>query len=202
MFLKKITSLHLIPSKLWARYSSTNTLAKSAPLRRRRSLFSVPGASDKRLTKVPEISQRVDSIVLDLEDGVSHSMKRTGREKVLEALQTKNFHQAEVCVRVNDVHSGLIVDDLLCVLQSENLRTLVIPKVNSSSDLDFVSNFIRDFDQSDRYQGPARTISLLAAIETAQGLINLAEISKSCSGQLEALIFAAEDFCADLGLTR
>ena len=44
----------------------------------------------------------------------------------------------------------------------------------------------------------------MAAIETAEGLVNLPEISKLGTNgiRLQGLIFASEDYCADLGLIR
>ena len=78
----------------------------------------------------------------------------------------------------------------------------MIPKVNCSNDLKWVTDFIdrkRTFIGSEE---PApRSIKILALIESAKAISNLREICQTTS-QLDGLIFAAEDFALDLSLTR
>lgn len=77
----------------------------------------------------------------------------------------------------------------------------MIPKVNTPSDLTFVTDVI-SHTLSQQPHNPARPpISLLALIESAKSLTNLTQICSS-SPLLQGLIFAAEDFALDLSLTR
>lgn len=77
----------------------------------------------------------------------------------------------------------------------------MIPKVNSASDLTFVSDVI-NHTLSQQAQSQQRTpISLLALVESAKSLTNLTQIT-SATPLLQGLIFAAEDFALDLSLTR
>lgn len=77
----------------------------------------------------------------------------------------------------------------------------MIPKVNSASDLTFVSDVI-NHTLSQQAQSQNRTpISLLALVESAKSLTNLTQIT-SATPLLQGLIFAAEDFALDLSLTR
>jgi citrate lyase subunit beta-like protein len=80
----------------------------------------------------------------------------------------------------------------------------VIPKVNSASDLHFVTDVIRH-TLPDRHpstpSASSRPIRLLALIESARSISNLSEICKA-SPYLSGLIFAAEDFSLDMSLTR
>jgi len=44
-------------------------------------------------------------------------------------------------------------------------------------------------------------VSIIASIESAMALLRLEEIAKS-DGRVNALLFAAEDYCANVGATR
>ena len=99
------------------------------------------------------------------------------------------------------VASATPVDGSQC--NAPNLDTIVIPKVNSKSDVQTVADFL---NHKRTYTGPdestPRSIKILALIESAKAISNLGEICRTASSQLEGLIFAAEDFALDLSLTR
>lgn len=83
-----------------------------------------------------------------------------------------------------------------------HLDTLVIPKVNTSSDLEWAADFISHNRTVTGPDGSApRQIKFLALIESAKAISNLREICQTAA-QLDGLIFAAEDFALDLSLTR
>ena len=82
------------------------------------------------------------------------------------------------------------------------LDTIVIAKVNSSSDLKWAADFInhkRTVTVSE--ESAPRQLKILALIESAKAISNLREICQTAA-QLDGLIFAAEDFALDLSLTR
>eukprot|EP01137_Pigoraptor_chileana_P009962 Opistho-2@58965 len=163
--------------------------------RLRRTLLNVPGSDLKKIVKATSLP--ADSIVLDLEDGVSINLKEVARKTVVEALQNQDFGKAERCVRINGIRSGMAFEDLLVVLRSPRLQGIVIPKVESASDIHTVCELINSVAPEESRQ----EIRLLAAIETAVGLVNLKEIA-SAHDRLDALIFASEDLCADMGMVR
>ena len=80
-----------------------------------------------------------------------------------------------------------------------------MPKVNSSSDLEFVTDVIRHNLPERHAENPAKTsappINILALVESARAVTDLTSICKA-SPYLSGLIFAAEDFALDLSLTR
>lgn len=81
----------------------------------------------------------------------------------------------------------------------------MVPKVNSPSDLHFVTDVIRHTLPERYTEGPSETgvppIQLLALIESAKAVMGLSSIC-GASPYLSGLIFAAEDFALDLSLTR
>lgn len=79
-----------------------------------------------------------------------------------------------------------------------------MPKVNSAADLHFISDVIRHtLPDQDRptSAGSKPPVKILALIESAQALMSLREIC-TASPYLDGLVFAAEDFAADLSITR
>lgn len=73
----------------------------------------------------------------------------------------------------------------------------MVPKVQTAADMTFVTDVIRHLRKD--IDGPP--LRILPLIETAKGLLNLDEISKA-SPFTSGLVFAAEDFCLDLSITR
>ncbi|KAJ9297460.1 hypothetical protein DTO271G3_4235 [Paecilomyces variotii] len=169
----------------------------------RRALLYVPGSSQRFLDK--SRSLKADCVAYDLEDSVTPHKKAEARSLVRRALdQPAPANIKERAVRINSVESGLALGDLTEVLQSPNLTTLVIPKVNSASDLTFVTDVITHTLSTlpAEQQNPNRPpISLLALVESAKSITNLTQIC-SASPLLQGLIFAAEDFALDLSITR
>ncbi|KAI7889962.1 Pyruvate/Phosphoenolpyruvate kinase-like domain-containing protein [Mucor mucedo] len=116
---------------------------------------------------------------------------------VIDALEASEHGKAEKAVRINAVGSGHELDDLNVILLSKRLQAIVIPKVQSAKDIQFVSRMI----DSVAIESQRERIRLIASIESALGMMNIKEIV-TADPRLDALIFAAEDYCADLGLVR
>jgi citrate lyase beta subunit len=171
------------------------TAEQSIP-RPRRALLYMPGDDWRKINKA--IGLGVDSICMDLEDGVALNRKEEARETILRALETLEFRRAERLVRINPVGSGLEEDDLAAVVPGRP-DGVVIPKVGAASDVRQVSARIGDIEDARGW--PLGRIRLLAIIETARGVVNLREIA-GADPRLEALIFGAEDLVGDMGAVR
>ncbi|EFQ98607.1 citrate lyase subunit beta [Nannizzia gypsea CBS 118893] len=166
----------------------------------RRALLYVPGSSQRMLDKSRTLS--VDCVAYDLEDSVTPSKKAEARSLVRAALDLPSPAGArERAVRINSVGSGLALADLTEVLKSPNLSTLVVPKVDSASDLTFISDVISHTLSTADAHLPRPQISILALIESAKSITNLSQIC-TATPLLSGLIFAAEDFALDLSITR
>lgn len=148
----------------------------------------------------------VDCVAYDLEDSVTLDKKPEARSNI-----TRFFQQPratgikEQAVRINSVDSGLALHDLNAVLQAPNLDAIVIPKVNSASDLHFVTDVIRqtlpERHSSSSRPSSSEPIRLIALIESAKAIMDLRSIC-AASPYLSGLIFAAEDFALDMSITR
>lgn len=179
---------------------------------------TVPASSQKMLTK--SLSLTSDNVTYDLEDSVTPDEKPNARfalAKHLESLhpfsssssssqqqqQRRPSSIREIAARINAVSTPYAESDLKTLGRLPGLEAIVIPKVNSASDLEFVIDVLNDAAPT---SSPPRPIKLLALIESAQAILNLSQIcqtgTSSSSFPLAGLIFAAEDFSLDLSLTR
>jgi citrate lyase beta subunit len=162
----------------------------------RRTLLFMPGDSARKIEKAATLD--ADSVVLDLEDAVAVARKPAAREVVRDALGRVDFNGRERLVRVNDLSSGLFQDDVRATL-CEQLDGYVLPKVHNLDVLRAAMRFIAECCA----ERDMRTteVSILAIIESGAGILNLREIA-AAGAPLNALIFGADDYAADVGAIR
>ena len=162
----------------------------------RRSLLFMPGDSLRKIEKA--ISLGVDSIVMDLEDGVALSQKDAARATTLQALQSLDFGRSERLVRINPVGSDLLAADLDATIAGHP-DGYAIPKVDFDEQVQAVSEYLA---LEERRRGwPVGGIKLLPIIETALGVMNVREIALA-DERVDALLFGAEDLAGDMGALR
>ena len=165
-------------------------------MRARRALLYVPGDDFHKIQKAANLD--VDSVCLDLEDGVASNRKSEARKTIAHALQSLDFGKSERLVRVNPVTSGMLDADLEEIIVS-GVDGVVLPKVSHAEQIQQLSKKISAIEV-DRVWKPG-SIILIAIIESAQAVINLDSIASS-DARLEALIFGAEDFAANISAKR
>lgn len=169
---------------------------KQTIIRSRRCILYVPGSETRKIEKAAALG--ADCICLDLEDGVAPSSKPDARAGIAHALRTLDFRASEKMARINPVGSGLEIEDLASVVPARP-DTIVIPKVGDAEQIRRVSLYVSEMESHCGIE--PGTIALVGMIESARGLLNLAVIA-SADPRLEALIFGAEDYAADVGALR
>lgn len=165
-------------------------------MRVRRALLFMPGDSRPKIEKGAALG--VDSVIMDLEDGVALNNKPAARATIAAALREVEFGRAERLVRVNPVGGALYADDLMATVAARP-DGYVLPKVESPAHIQIVSEWL--FTAENEYGFPPGSIKLLAIVESARGIVHLREIA-GADPRLEALIFGAEDFAGDVGAIR
>jgi citrate lyase beta subunit len=156
----------------------------------------MPGDDLRKIRKATTLD--VDSICMDMEDGVAANRKAAARETIAAALRELDFGPSERLARINPVGSGLEEDDLRAVLPTHP-DGIVIPKVGSAAQIAWASAQILAAEEA--YGWPPGEIHLVAIVETAQGIVNLAEIA-GADPRLEVLVFGSEDLAGDIGAER
>ncbi|HEY79893.1 MAG TPA: CoA ester lyase [Anaerolineae bacterium] len=165
-------------------------------MRPRRALLYVPGASMKMMTKAASLG--VDSVCLDLEDAVALAQKEEARRLVARALAELDFGRTERGVRINEAGGDLARADLEAILP-HHPDAIILPKVDSPEALRWADALLLE-EETRRGWRPGG-IALIALIETAMGVVRLAEIA-AATPRLQALAFGAEDLMADVGGKR
>jgi citrate lyase beta subunit len=166
-------------------------------IRTRRALLFMPGDDAHKIEKGTRLE--VDSIIMDLEDGVALNRKEAARTTTLTALQSYDFGKTERLVRLNAVdETGLFKQDIEATIQGKP-DGYVVPKVASPDHLLAVDALLHGYEQHMDIE--THSIELIAIIETAMGVVRLREICEA-TPRLKALAFGAEDLAGDMGAVR
>jgi citrate lyase subunit beta/citryl-CoA lyase len=168
------------------------------PTRLRRSCLAVPGSNAKMMRRAAE--RGADQIFLDLEDAVAPDQKKAARSMVVEALNTHDYGDAVVTVRVNDATTPYMYGDIIELLQGAGGRfdCLMVPKVTDAGQLWFAEHLMNQLEadlELDRRHGWE------VQIETGSGAVNMTEIAR-VSDRIECLVFGPGDYAADLGVPQ
>lgn len=162
----------------------------------RRALLYVPGDDMHKISKAAAL--HVDTVCMDMEDGVAVNCKEDARRTIAEALRRLDFGSSERLTRINAIGSGMEEEDLATVLPAQP-DGIVVPKVSQAAQVRWVSQQLARYE---RTAGLAEnSIRLLAIVESAAGIVRLAEIA-GADPRLEGLIFGSEDLASDMGATR
>ncbi len=165
-------------------------------MKARRALLYVPGDDPRKIRKAAALD--ADSVCLDMEDGVAANRKIAARQTITAALLSLDFGRSERLVRINASGSGLEAEDLAVVLRARP-DGIVIPKVDDAQPLLWADQEITTAENG--FGWPAGSIGLIAVVETARGIVNLAAIA-GATPRLQALILGAEDLAMDTGALR
>lgn len=165
-------------------------------MRARRALLYMPGDDERKIRKAATLG--VDSVCLDMEDGVAQNRKAEARATIARELGSVDFGRSERLVRINPIGSGLEEDDLNSVL-SVRPDGIVVPKVEHPEQVLWACSRI---DAAEGFSSPQRgDMGVILIIETAKGIVNLPQIC-SAHPRLRVLVFGAEDFAGDMGAIR
>ena len=179
-----------------------------------RTLLFIPGNNKRFLEKSRLLYP--DILCFDLEDSVPISEKSIAREMITKSLSNNNHslnrdninidnkidnannkHKdlPQLFVRINSFDSGLYEQDLESVI-CESLDGIVIPKVNSDSELEKITEIIETLEKKRNVE---KTIRLIPSIESSQGVVNSYPIAKYNS-RICSLLFGVFDYLYDMKL--
>lgn len=155
-------------------------------IRPRRSALYMPGANTRALDKAKSLS--ADCLILDLEDAVAPDAKIQARENIRAALES-GFGYREAIVRINGLNTQWGLDDLKYFADAK-ADAILLPKVESASQIQEVANLLKQFN-------PSNTLKIWAMIETPMAIFKLPEIASS-HPLLETLVMGTSDLVKDL----
>ena len=152
----------------------------------------VPGGNERYLASA--LASAADTLVLDLEDSVPPDRKVAARASVTEWLSsadvTERAGHKELMVRINALDTAWGRDDVSALVEL-GPRTLMVPKVERTADLDALDETITAAD-------PITAFTFFPVVtETAAGVINLPAVA--AHHRVDGVCWGAEDLSAALG---
>lgn len=170
----------------------------SQPERRRRVQLAVPASNQRMIVKAA--AGDADHVFLDLEDAVAPSAKDDARRLAIRSLHDLDWGRKTRCVRINDLGTPHFYKDItqLVAQAGEKLDTIMVPKVTSPGDVQFVDRLLGLLEQE---AGLKRRIGIEILIEEIAGLMNVEAIC-AASDRLESAILGVGDYSAAQGIDR
>ena len=158
-----------------------------------RSLMFVPGHNEKLLQSAA-ISE-ADVLLLDVEDSVLPATnKQEAREKIRRFVQAGAFKNYEVFVRINEINSGFLLQDIL-QLTIDGITGFLLSKTNTLKDIVFLDKLLETIELEREFS--IGRFKIIPILETAASIINANEIAQS-SKRIIAIGFGSEDFVSDI----
>ena len=162
----------------------------------RRSMLFLPGANAAMLSN--SFIYRPDSIMFDLEDAVSLKEKDSARLLVFHALQHPMYKDIETVVRINPLNTPFGLKDLEAAVRA-GVDVIRLPKTDTPEDIYQLEREIVRIEES--CGRPVGSTQLMAAIESAVGVINAVAIARA-SQRLMGIALAAFDYVMDMQTER
>lgn len=161
----------------------------------RRSMLFVPGSNTGMVCNA--FIYKPDTVMFDLEDSVALSEKDSARLMVFHALNHFTYKDIETAVRVNPLDTPFGLLDLEAVVRA-GVDIIRLPKTDTVED---VLEMEAQIERIEKSMGSTKKTMLLAAIESALGVVNAVDIARS-SKRLMGIALGAEDFVRDLRTQR
>ena len=158
-----------------------------------RSWMFVPGHVAKMVQKSSVVP--ADGTMLDIEDGVLPAFKAQARQVIAQEVPEMAETGQTRFVRVNAIAQVEFKLDLDSVV-GLNVAGVVLPKVESAGQ---VIDAAAELETLERARGVSRRLRIVAAIESARGVIAASSIA-TASERMVGLMLGAEDLARDMGL--
>jgi malyl-CoA/(S)-citramalyl-CoA lyase len=168
----------------------------AAPARPNRCQLFGPASNTKLFAKMA--ASAADVINIDLEDSVAPSDKDMARANAIEAINTVEWGNKYLSVRINGLDTPYWYRDVVDLLEQagERLDQIMIPKVGCAEDIYAVDALVTSIEAA---KGRSKKISFEVIIESAAGIAHAEEIA-AASPRLQAMSLGAADFAASMGM--
>jgi len=162
----------------------------------RRSMLFVPGANGGMLSS--SFVYKPDSVMFDLEDSVALSEKDSARLMVYQVLQLPAYRDIETVVRINGVETEFWQKDLEAAIRGR-VDIVRLPKTENAQEIHELETHVARIEQE--CGRPVGETKLMAAIESASGVVNAVAIA-SASPRMTAVAIAGFDYLVDMHTKR
>jgi citrate lyase subunit beta/citryl-CoA lyase len=162
------------------------SILEATALRPNRSVLYVPGSNSKAIAKVKALA--CDTVILDLEDGVSPEVKVPARNQAVAAIREASFGSRIVVLRVNGLDTEWGSGDLAAAATS-SADAILIPKIEEPADV----------YRHQVQMGRDCRSELWAMIETPRSILNIGKIAATGGdSKLKCLVLGTNDLAKAL----
>ena len=172
------------------------TIQPTGPARPNRCQLFAPGSRPAIFEKAA--ASAADVINIDLEDSVSPADKPQARKNVIEAINTIDWGNKTLSVRINGLDTEFWYRDVVEILEEagDRIDQIMIPKVGCAADIYAVDALVTSIEMA---KGRKKPINFEVIIESAAGLAHIEEIAAS-SPRMVAMSLGAADYAASMGM--
>ncbi|AEW99834.1 HpcH/HpaI aldolase/citrate lyase family protein [Streptantibioticus cattleyicolor] len=160
----------------------------------RRSWLFFPADNERFAAKA--LAGPADALIFDLEDSVVPARKEDARAQVVQHTQDPGNAGRGLFVRVNGLDTPYALSDLVTVV-GPGLDGVVLPKIDSAADVRIADWLLTNAERAGGL--PGGSVSIVALIETAAGLVHLGDILHA-SPRVTTVAYGCGDFAADSGM--
>jgi malyl-CoA/(S)-citramalyl-CoA lyase len=151
-------------------------------------------SNEKIVGKLPELADKADVLLGNLEDAVAVESKEPAREGLVHVGKEVDLGQAALWTRVNSLESPWVLEDLTRLVTEigDRLDVVMIPKVEGAWDIHYVDRLLA---QLEARAGVTRPILVHAILETGLGVVNIEEIA-TASPRMQGISIGPADLAA------
>jgi malyl-CoA/(S)-citramalyl-CoA lyase len=164
------------------------------PMRPSRMIHFFDPSNPRMAEKVPQLTDKLDVLLANLEDAIRADKKIEAREGLVEIAQATDFGDSQFWVRMNSLDSPWALDDLLRIVPAVGAKidVIMVPKVEGPWDIHYVDQLLAQLEAK---AGLERAILIHAILETAQGVANVEEICMA-SPRMQGISLGPADLAA------
>jgi len=151
-------------------------------------------SNEKIVGKLPDLAQRADILLGNLEDAIAVENKEAARAGLVRVGREVDLGETALWTRVNALESPWVLDDLTTLVTEigDRLSVVMVPKVEGPWDIHYVDRLLA---QLEARAGLDRPILVHAILETSLGVANLEEIAQA-SPRMQGMSFGPADLAA------
>jgi malyl-CoA/(S)-citramalyl-CoA lyase len=170
------------------------TPPREIPFRPARMIHFFDPSNPKMAAKVPDLAQKCDVLLGNLEDAIDSDKKIAAREGLVKIGRETDFGDCQLWTRVNSLDSPWVLDDLTTLVTEigDKLDVIMIPKVEGPWDIHYVDQLLA---QLEARAGIEKPLLIHAILETHLGVVNVEEIC-AASPRMQGLSFGPADLAA------